>query len=125
MRNRFDRGLIHGILLQRSRQLRTDATDAERRLWTHLRSKNLNEARFRRQHSIEGFIVDFCCIKERLIVELDGSQHADNLGYDAHRTKILEDQGFRVIRFWNGEVMQNLDGVLEAIARALRKETEP
>src|SRR5512135_2862526 len=104
MRSRFERGLINGTLLQRSRQLRIDATDAERRLWSYLRSKNLDGARFRRQHPIEGFIVDFCCIKGRLIVELDGSQHAEVPAYDEHRTRILEQQGFRVLRFWNGEV---------------------
>ena len=119
MRNRFSDGLMHGTLLKRSRQLRREPTEAESRLWSYLRLKNLDGARFRRQHTIEGFIVDFCCIKKRLIVEVDGSQHADNVAYDDERTRILERQGFRVLRFWNGDVMQSIDGVLETIFQAL------
>ena len=121
MRNRFSNGLMHGTLLKRSRQLRNEPTDAELRLWSHLRLKNLDGARFRRQYSIEGYIVDFCCIKRRLIVEVDGSQHADNAAYDERRTRILERQGFRVLRFWNGDVMQNIAGVVEAIFDALQE----
>ncbi len=96
-------------------------TPAELRLWSHLRLKNLDGARFRRQYLIEGYIVDFCRIKERLIVEVDGSQHADNAEYDERRTQILEHQGFRVLRFWNGEVMQNIGGVVEVIFAALQE----
>ncbi len=121
MRNRFSNGLMHGTLLKRSRQLRNEPTPAEVRLWSHLRLKNLDGARFRRQYPIEGYIVDFCCIKARLIVEVDGSQHADNAAYDERRTQILERQGFRVLRFWNGEVMQNIGGVVEAIFAALHE----
>jgi very-short-patch-repair endonuclease len=120
MRNRFDEGLIHGTLLKRSRELRADSTPAERRLWSYLKLKNLCGARFRRQYAIEGYIVDFCCLKERLIVELDGSQHRDNVSYDERRTRILEHQGFRVLRFWNGDVMQNIEGVVDTILQALR-----
>ena len=79
---RFAGGLVHGTLLERSRQLRKESTPAEMKLWSHLRLKALGGARFRRQHQIEGFLVDFCCLKERLIVELDGSQHEGNLIYD-------------------------------------------
>jgi len=121
MRNRFSNGLMHGTLLKRSRQLRNEPTPAELRLWSHLRLKNLDGARFRRQYPIEGYIVDFCCIRKRLIVEVDGSQHADNAAYDERRTQILERQGFRVLRFWNGEVMQNIGGVVEAILAALQE----
>ena len=119
MRNRFSDGLMHGTLLKRSRQLRREPTEAESRLWCYLRLKNLDGARFRRQHTIEGFIVDFCCIRKRLIVEVDGSQHADNVAYDEDRTRVLGRQGFRVLRFWNGDVMHNIDGVLEAIFQGL------
>jgi len=110
---------MHGTLLKRSRQLRREPTEAESRLWSYLRLKNLDGARFRRQHTIEGFIVDFCCTKKRLIVEVDGSQHADNVAYDEERTRVLQRQGFRVLRFWNGDVMHNIDGVLETIFQAL------
>jgi very-short-patch-repair endonuclease len=85
--------------------------------------KTLKGARFRRQYPIEGFIVDFCCIKERLIVELDGSQHAANVAYDEERRRVLEHHGFRVLRFLNGDVMQNIDGVVEAISAALRTDS--
>jgi very-short-patch-repair endonuclease len=119
MQTRFKGGLVHGTLLKRSRQLRKDATEAEQRLWSQIRMKNVDGARFRRQYPIEGFIVDFCCLKARLIVEVDGSQHAENVAYDDRRTRILERQGFRVLRFWNGDVMRNVDGVLVAIFEAL------
>jgi very-short-patch-repair endonuclease len=120
MRTRFAAGLLHGTLLRHSRELRKDATDAERWLWAHLRKKNLEGARFRRQYPIEGFIVDFCCIRGRLIVEVDGSQHVENIPYDDQRTRIIELQGFHVLRFWNGDVMQNVDGVVEMIFETLR-----
>jgi len=100
--------------------MRKDSTAAEIRLWSHIRMKNLDGARFRRQYPIEGFIVDFCCIKGRLIVEVDGSQHAANVAYDDERTRLLERQGFRVLRFWNGDVMQNVDAVVEVIFEALQ-----
>jgi very-short-patch-repair endonuclease len=123
MRNRFTGGLLHGTLLKRSRQLRRDSTEAELRLWSHIRMKNLDGARFRRQYPIEGFIVDFCCTKEKLIVEVDGSQHLENVAHDDERTRLLQRQGFRVLRFWNGDVMQNVDAVVEVIFEALRART--
>jgi len=120
IRNRFGAGLLHGTPLNHSRQLRNEATEAELRLWSHLRMKNLDGARFRRQYPVEGYIVDFCCIKERLIVEVDGSQHAENVAYDEQRTRSLERQGFRVLRFWNGDVMRNVDSVVGVIFEALK-----
>jgi very-short-patch-repair endonuclease len=120
MRTRFAGGLLHGTLLKRSRQMRKDSTPAEIRLWSHLRMKNVDGARFRRQYPIEGFIVDFCCLKDHLIVEVDGSQHAESVTYDDERTRLLERQGFRVLRFWNGDVMQNVDAMVEVIFEALR-----
>ncbi len=127
MRTRFTGGLLHGTLLKRSRQMRKDSTPAEIRLWSHLRMKNLDGARFRRQYQIEGFIVDFCCIKEKLIVEVDGSQHLENVAYDNERTRRLKQQGFRVLRFWNGDVMQNVEGVVEVIFEELgaRRDSTP
>ena len=89
-------------------------TDAERRLWSHLRASQLEGTKFIRQHPIGDFVVDFACRSARIAVELDGGQHADSLADDA-RTAIIEAHGYRVIRFWNNEVLQNTDGVLTAI----------
>ena len=106
-------------LLENARALRANATDAERRLWRHLRNRHLGAYRFRRQQAIGGYIVDFVCIRARLIVEVDGGQHADELLYDLERTRDLARCGFRVIRFWNQEVLQQTEAVLESILEAL------
>src|SRR5271169_58007 len=91
---------IDGVTLARARSLRSDQPDAERKLWSVLRRHALG-VKFRRQHPIGSFIVDFCCIEERLIVELDGSQHALQTETDARRTRFLKAKGYRVLRFWN------------------------
>ena len=101
-----------------ARKLRNDMTDAERRLWSHLRASQLEGVKFIRQHPIGDFVVDFACRSARLAIELDGGQHADNPADDA-RTQIIEAHGYRVIRFWNNEVLQNTDGVLTAILEEL------
>src|SRR6266849_466269 len=106
--------------LARSRALRRDSTDAEKRLWSILQNRNLGGYKFRRQVAIDSFIVDFCCIGARLIVELDGEQHADaQKRYDHARTRQLEAHGFRVLRFWNSEVSQDTEGVAHEISRML------
>jgi very-short-patch-repair endonuclease len=102
----------------RARALRLGATSAERRLWLALR-EGLPEARFRRQVPIGPYIVDFCSHAARLVIEVDGSQHQGAAGYDAARTRFLEGEGYRVLRFWNNEVAESLDGVLTAILAAL------
>ncbi|MBZ0252437.1 MAG: DUF559 domain-containing protein, partial [Candidatus Methylomirabilis sp.] len=101
-----------------ARQLRKDMTDAERRLWTFLRRRELG-VRFRRQEPIGPYIVDFACIKRRLIVEVDGGHHAENAAADAARTPDLERRGYRVIRFWNSDVVTNMDAVVREIEAAL------
>ena len=101
-----------------ARKLRGDMTHAERRLWSHLRASQLDGIKFIRQHPIGDFVVDFACRSARLAVELDGGQHADDLADDG-RTKIIEAHGYRVIRFWNHDVLQNTDGVLTAISEEL------
>ena len=106
---------------ERARELRRDATDAERRLWSALRNRRLRGYRFRRQHSIGDFIVDFACTRHRLIVEADGGQHSDN-DADLRRTAWLESEGWRVLRFWNNDALANTDGVVETILRALVSE---
>jgi crossover junction endodeoxyribonuclease RuvC len=100
--------------IDRARRLRKDATEVEKLLWSKLRRNQLG-APFRRQEPILGFTVDFVCHDHRLIVELDGGQHAERIDQDARRTVVLQQAGFRVIRFWNNEVNDNLEGVLETI----------
>jgi len=104
--------------MRRAINLRKNMTPAERKLWAYLERSQLG-FRFRRQHAIGNFIVDFCCIKKKLIIELDGSQHLDLQEYDEDRSKYLESRGYRVIRFWNNDVMSNIEGVIVAITYAL------
>ena len=97
--------------------LRRNATECEKRLWAALRNRQLDGFKFRRQATIGRYIVDLLCAEHRLIVEVDGGQHGDKA--DLSRTRFLEGQGYSVIRFWNHEVIENLDGVLESIRQAL------
>jgi very-short-patch-repair endonuclease len=94
-------------------------TDAERLLWQALRYKQINGHRFRRQHPIEKFVADFACIEQKIVIELDGGQHQDQIEYDEQRTAFLQKNGWRVLRFWNNEVISNLNGVLSTIAEHL------
>jgi len=100
-----------------ARRLRSDPTEAEKRLWGHLRSRQLS-ARFTRQYPIGGFIADFACRRLGLVIELDGGQHAGNPAENI-RTQTIEAHGYRVIRFWNHDVLENIEGVIEAIAREI------
>ena len=102
-----------------ARRLRRDQTEAERRLWSRLRARQLCGAKFRRQHPIGRFIVDFCCLERALVVELDGGQHAMQAEADRKRTAFLSSRGFRVLRFWDNEVLKDIEVVLEQIAEAL------
>ena len=101
-----------------ARRLRRDATDAERRLWYRLRSRQIDGAKFVRQEPIGPYVVDFVCRELRLVLEVDGGQHATD-PRDAARDEWLSDQGYRVLRFWNNDVLANTAGVLESIAAAL------
>ena len=105
--------------LDRIRDMRRFSTEAEKRLWLALRGRRLSGAKFRRQVWLLGYIADFYCAEARLIVEADGGQHGEQRDYDDRRTARLEQEGFRVIRFWNDEVMGNPQGVLRVIADAL------
>jgi very-short-patch-repair endonuclease len=98
-----------------ARRLRRDTTEAEKRLWRGLRELDLR-VRFRRQHPIGQYVADFACPSAKLAIELDGGQHAAQADADAARTATLVRHGYRVIRFWNGDVMGNLSGVLHAIS---------
>lgn len=102
-----------------ARKLRKSEADAERKIWQQLRSRNLSGAKFRRQHPIGPYIIDFICINEKLIIELDGSQHQQQRDYDAERTAFLKQQGYRVLRFWDDDVLSRTEDVMQAIFDAL------
>jgi len=104
----------------RSRSLRLRQTDAEQKLWQRLRGRQINGAKFRRQYPIGPYFADFCCVEQQLIVELDGSQHAERGAADEKRTTFLAQEGYRVIRFWDNEVLTYMTSVLERIATALK-----
>jgi very-short-patch-repair endonuclease len=105
-----------------ARRLRRDQTDVERLLWFHLRGRRLGGWKFKRQVPIDRFIVDFFCADAKLIVELDGGQHDQNRERDADRTRVLEAMGYLVLRFWNNDVMRNIDGVIEEILNTIGPE---
>ena len=108
----------HGQKRDRARELRSDMTLAERRLWSILKLRQLNGSRFRRQLPIGPYIVDFACLQARLVVEVDGGQHMGAAG-DGARDAFLRREGFQVLRFWNNEVMANLEGVHALLAQHL------
>ena len=109
----------------RSRELRANATPAERKLWIHLSARKLEGVRFNRQFPVGQFICDFVSREKRLIIEIDGGQHATAREHDERRTRFLNSQGYQVIRFWNNEVLGNIDGVLISIAQALNNKPSP
>jgi len=113
------RGTVQEKPRRYARHLRREQTDAKRTLWWRLRDRQLSGAKFRRQHPVGPFITDFCCPEVKLIIELDGGQHAVQREADAQRTAFLEAHGYRVLRFWDNEVLANICGVLERIAEAL------
>jgi len=102
-----------------ARQLRNVPTPAERSLWMVLCENQLGEVKFRRQHAIGKYAVDFCSVKRNLAIELDGSQHLEQREYDIRRTAYLESQGYQGIRFWNVQVMNDIEGVIRSIEAAL------
>ena len=102
-----------------ARKLRTSATDAEALLWSRLRARQLEGEKFIRQFPIGNAVADFACRSAQLVVELDGGQHSERAEQDAERTRSIQAHGFRVIRFWNHDVLGNIDGVLEAIRQEL------
>jgi adenine-specific DNA-methyltransferase len=106
-------------LKERARRLRREQTDAESKLWARLRSRQLLGFKFRRQFVVGTYITDFCCFQQRLIVEVDGGQHGSHTSADQRRTAFLVARGYRVLRFWDNEVMRDIDTVLEEIVRAL------
>jgi very-short-patch-repair endonuclease len=107
------------MLKRFKKSLRKSQTDAESTLWYHLRNRNFQDHKFRRQHILCGYIVDFVCLEKKLVIELDGGQHAYRKEYDLARTLKLEADGFQVLRFWNNELLNNMDSVLETINQVL------
>ena len=106
-------------VLNNAKTLRTNQTEAEQRLWYHLRAHRFMDLKFKRQKPMGRYIVDFVCVERRLIIELDGGQHQSNQAYDAHRTTELNKRGYQVLRFWNNDVLQQSEAVTEMIFKAL------
>jgi very-short-patch-repair endonuclease len=109
---------VHGAHA-RAGILRQNMTDAERRIWQVIRSQQIDGFKFRRQVPIGRYIADFVCHEARLIVEIDGGQHEPSAPREIERTALLQSEGYRVLRFWNNEVLENLDGVYQTIADEL------
>jgi very-short-patch-repair endonuclease len=107
--------------IARARELRRVMTDAERRLWSKLRNRRFGNFKFRRQVTLEPFIVDFVCMEQKLVLELDGGQHTLRQEYDAERTHWLEQHGFHVVRFWNHQLWEDSDAVDELIWTELHR----
>ena len=104
---------------ERVSQFRQAQTPAEDLLWERLRNRQLGNFKFRRQHTINGFIVDFCCLEQLLVIEIDGPIHQQQIEYDAERSEVLQQLGYRVVRYTNEQVMQNVEIVLELIRQHL------
>ena len=104
---------------QQAKHLRKNSTDAEKFLWTHIRNRQLEGWKFRRQTPVGKYIVDFACAELRLVVEIDGGQHSEQVLYDLGRTRYLQSKGYKVVRFWNNEVLGNIEGVLESLTLTL------
>ena len=108
----------------RAKQLHRNMTTAEAKLWQYLRAHRMKDVHFRNQHAIGNYVVDFCAPRRKLIIELDGSQHLEQEEYDRERTEYLKSQGYKVIRFWNNNVLNNIENVILAIIYALTDQEE-
>ncbi|MEI8132333.1 MAG: endonuclease domain-containing protein [Leptolinea sp.] len=113
------------VIIHKALELRHNMTEAEVKLWVRLRAHQMEDIHFRRQHAIGNYIVDFCAPRKKIIIEVDGSQHLEKRDYDAERTAFLESKGYKVIRFWNHEIMNDLDAVMLAIYHVLNLEEPP
>ena len=129
-RERLPRGRGEGAqatapMLNNAKTLRSQQTEAEQRLWYHLRAHRFHGLKFKRQKPMGRYIVDFVCIERRLIIELDGSQHSEQMDYDQSRDAWLRSRGYTVLRFWNNDVLQQLENVLEQIRLTLSPGPSP
>ena len=104
--------------------MRQEPTNAEKLMWDRLRAKRLDGHKFSRQMPIDRFIVDFACFESKLVVELDGAQHEEQAAYDEFRASVINQKGYRMLRFWNNEVFENMDGVLATILSHLEEYKE-
>jgi very-short-patch-repair endonuclease len=104
-----------------ARTLRRTPTDAENKLWSRLRNRRLGGFKFRRQFPLAGFVADFCCFERKVVIEVDGSQHIDQTDRDDNRSVSMAELGFRTLRFWNHDVLQNMDVVCQQILDVLKK----
>lgn len=116
---------MRGPASELARRLRRDSTDAESRLWSRLRAQQVNGVKFRRQHSVGPFIVDFCSLKYKLVIEVDGGQHNVHTTKDRDRDAFLVKQGYRVLRFWNHQALGDLNAVLDQIWEAVKRPPHP
>ena len=105
-----------------AKKLHRNMTPAESKLWTHLRAHRLKDVHFRNQHAIGNYVVDFCAPRRKLIIGLDGSRHLEQEEYDIERTAFLESKGYRVLRFWNNQVMNEIENVLQTIFNVLEED---
>lgn len=112
-------------LLENAKSLRRSQTDAEQKLWYHLRAHRFMGVKFKRQKPVGQYIVDFVCIEKRLVIELDGGQHCEEMEYDRERDDFLRGQGYIVLRFWNNELLTEMDSVLEQIRLTLSPGPSP
>ncbi|MFZ2163062.1 MAG: endonuclease domain-containing protein [Sideroxyarcus sp.] len=117
--------MIENEILDNAKALRSNQTEAELRLWYHLRAHRFMDLKFKRQKPIGSYIVDFVCVERMLIVEIDGGQHSEQIEYDQRRDAWLRSQGYTVLRFWNNDVMQQLESVLEQIRLVVVGEPSP
>jgi adenine-specific DNA-methyltransferase len=108
-------------MLRFARDLRKNPTSPERLLWGRLRRRQMAGFKFRRQHSVGPYICDFACVEASILVELDGSQHVERSDYDFGRDAFLRSKGFRILRFWNNDVLSNTDAILETVYEALQR----
>ena len=112
-------------LLDNAKRLRSNMTDVEQKLWRELRAKRFADYKFRRQVPMRKYIADFVCFQPKVIIELDGGQHAEQVAYDKKRDEFFIEQGFAMLRFWNNEVVENWEGVLTMILNTLKRPPLP
>ncbi|HAS54263.1 MAG: hypothetical protein A2X56_12295 [Nitrospirae bacterium GWC2_57_13] len=122
MQGQTNKTVLKSRLQQR---LRRTMTDAERKLWNLVRGRQMGGLKFRRQHPFENYILDFVCLEKKIVVEIDGGQHQERNEMDAIRTKVLEDAGFSVLRFWNHEILQQPEAVTEKIWQEAMLKKDP
>jgi len=109
----------------RARDLRRDSSRAEKICWHLLRDRRINGTKFRRQHPIGPYFADFACVSRKLVIEIDGAHHADQMEADARRTAVMESLGWRVLRFWANEVVANPEGIWAAIEQVTKAPVTP